>query len=61
MRTKIIWSLIVGLAYLSSTTTSEATLISDKCDVCHTMHNSQDGLEMSFNTGPNPSLLRNDC
>ena len=61
MRTKVIWNLIVGLAYLSSTTTSEAGLINQKCDVCHTIHNSQAGVPMAYNTGPNPSLLRNDC
>ncbi|MEA2083410.1 MAG: cytochrome c3 family protein [Thermodesulfobacteriota bacterium] len=60
MRAKIIWSLIIVLIYLLSLTTSEAK-ISEKCDVCHTIHNSQDGLKMAYNTGPNPSLLRNDC
>ena len=61
MRAKIIWSLIIVLIYLLSLTTSEAKLISEKCGVCHTIHNSQGGVEMAYNTGPNPSLLRNDC
>ncbi len=61
MRAKIVWGLIIVLIYFLSLTASEAKLISEKCDVCHTMHNSQDGVEMTYNTGLNPSLLRNDC
>ncbi len=31
------------------------------CDECHTMHNSQGGQAMSWNTVRNPMLLRNTC
>jgi hypothetical protein len=34
-----------------------------RCDVCHTMHNSQNGIPMNFdaNATPNPTLLRGAC
>jgi len=35
-------------------------MVSGPCSNCHTMHNSQDG-EIDIDSGPNPSLLTNDC
>lgn len=49
----------VGLAAAMTSGTASAT----DCNACHTMHNSQDGASMRFDTQdtPLPILLRGDC
>lgn len=49
----------VGLAAAMASGTASAT----DCNACHTMHNSQDGASMRFDTGvtPLPILLRGSC
>ena len=49
----------VGLA--AAMTAGNASAVD--CNFCHTMHNSQDGASMRFDSGvtPLPILLRGDC
>ena len=56
--------LTIGLILLSiAFVYGNADAVSDQCSNCHTMHNSQNGTNMTYNNAdaPNDFLLRGDC
>lgn len=52
-------SITFGIVLFGFSNSSQAS-VSGPCSNCHTMHNSQGG-QLVDDTGPNPTLLTNDC
>ncbi|MCD6430039.1 MAG: hypothetical protein J7L57_02340, partial [Deltaproteobacteria bacterium] len=54
---------IVGIFFCLALTAPTTAMVSGPCSDCHTMHNSQDGVPMTFDgsSTPNQSLLRGTC
>ena len=52
-------SVTFGIVLFGFSNSSQA-MVSGLCSNCHTMHNSQGG-QLVDDTGPNPTLLTNDC
>ena len=63
MKRSILYTGALLLVVLISFPISASARVSGTCSNCHTMHNSQGGAAMTFNSGltPNATLLRGDC
>jgi hypothetical protein len=59
----VILTVIIGLVMVLSFQNPAIAAISGDCVNCHTMHNSQNGTSMNWNSSSNPNeiLLRSDC